>query len=257
MADPFPTGQPEIKRAESTVFGKLLKLGLLPYRAAGGIRINTGKGSRLALQTVLPARDIPDGEVIFAVPYFQPTPELFVLCVESAEDESPAIWVFPSISFLVYAEPDEGQGLISLSLDSARTDSFAESLREYVSFFRNRWEPIVQFDDLRQYMPPVDEPGFQRSWEDFEDILMLMEFSENRRSDSETSIPFEPPDPDPEYGNPLVELTAAAKEQLERIPADDREAVEEAIRSLADNSRPSGSIGLTGGPGRYWIRRTP
>ena len=257
MTDPFLTGQSDMKRAESLVFSKLLKLGLLPYRAAGAIRVNTRKGSRLTLQAVLPACGVANGEVIFAVPDFRPRPELFLLCVESAEDGDPVIWVFPSTSFLVYADRDEGQGMIRLNLDSARADSSTDPLREYVSFFRNRWEPIVQFHDLRQYMRPVDDPGFQRGWEDFEDILMLMELSENRHWDAETRIPFEPPDPGPEYGNPIIAITPEAEEQLQGLPTDDRDAVEEAIRSLADNPHPSGSIGLTGGPGRYQIRRTP
>ena len=148
--------------------------------------------------------------MIFAVPDFRPRPELLLLCVESAEDEDPIIWVFPSTSFLVYADRDAGQGMIRLNLDSARADSSTDPLREYVSFFRNRWEPIVQFDDLRQYMPPVEDPEFQRSWEDFEDILLLMELSESPRWDAETRIPFEPPDPGTEYGNTVCHAEATS-----------------------------------------------
>ena len=246
------------KTAENFVYAQLLKRGVLPYRNAdGGFGVNTGRGSRLELQIVLPTVNEADGECHFAIADFRPRPELFFFCVELADGEVADGWVFPSVSFYVYAEPVEELGLVRLSLDGPRPDSFAESLREYVSFFRDRWEPITQFDDLRKYMPPLDAPGFQRAWEDFEDILMLMELSESRDRDSEERIPFEPPNPAPDYGRPLIALTMEAQEQLESIPPDDRDEVREAIRSLADNPNPSGTIRLQGSPGNYRVRKTP
>ena len=248
----------ESKRVETLVFAELLKRGVLPYRTTGsGIGISTVMGRRLELQTILPSDDSTEEECYFSVPDFQPRPELFLLCVEPSGEEIDSIWVFPSISFFVYAEPVEELGLVRLSLDAARPDSFAESLREYVSFFLNRWEPIVQFDQLQRYMPPLNAPAFQRAWEDFEDILMLMEFSESRDLASREGIPFEPPDPGPEYGRPSVQLTPGAQADLDSIPADDRDEVSEAIRSLADNPTPSGSIRLEGGPGNYRVRKIP
>ncbi len=251
----FPHGA---KAAAQHVFAELLRRGALPYRAAdGGIWVNTSRGSRLELRIVPSSDDSTDGEDHFAVPDYEPRPELFFVCLGFDGEEIASVWVFPSISFFVYAEQDEERGLLKLSLDALRSDSFADSLREYVSFFRDRWDPIVQFDHLRQYMPPLNAPGFQRAWEDFEDILMLMEFSESRDRESEERIPFEPPDPGPDYGRPLIELTPWAQEELDSIPLDDRDEVSEAIRSLADNPKPSGSIGLEGTPGNYRVRRIP
>ena len=246
----------EVKMAQGHVFAELLKRGVLPYRTAnGGIGVSTAMGNRLELFTVAATETGDDGEFHFAVTDFQPHPQLFFLCVELTDGEISRVWVFPSISFFVYAEPVEEEGLVSLSLDAMRSDSFAESLREYVSFFRGRWDPIVQFDYFRQYMPPMDAPGFPRAWEDFEDILMLMELSEARDWNREAGTPFEPPDPSPDYGQPLIELTPKAQQDLDRIPEDDRDEVQEGIRSLADNPHPSGSIGLTGSPGNYRVRK--
>ncbi len=246
------------KAAGQHVFAELLRRDALPYRTADGIiGVNTSKGNRLELRIVPSSDDSTDGDCHFAVTDYQPRPELFLVCVEFDGEEIASVWVFPSISFYVYAEPDEERGLVRLSLDAARADSFADSLREYVSFFRDRWDPIVQFDHLRQYMPPLNAPGFERTWEDFEDILMLMEFSESRDRVSDERIPFEPPDPDPDYGRPLIEITPRAQEQLDSIPLDDLDEVSEAIRSLADDPHPSGSIGLEGMPGNYRVRRIP
>ena len=248
----------DLKRAEGHTFAQLLKRGVLPYRtAAGGIGVSTSMGHRLELRAVLPSEDSTEGECHFSVPDFRPRPELFFLCMEDTDDRDSCCWVFPSISLFVYAEPDEEQQVVRLSLDAARPDSFAESLREYVSFFRDRWEPIVQFDHLQPYMPPLNAHDFQRAWEDFEDILMLMEFSESRDRVSQERIPLEPPDPDSSDGRRSVALTPSAKEDLDSIPEEDRDDVLQAIRSLADNPTHSGSIRLEGGPGNYRVRRIP
>lgn len=248
----------ELRRAEAHVFAELLKRGVLPYRATeGGFRVNTAKGNRLALLTVPSWVYDADGGYSFAVGDFQPSPDLFFLCVESDDDAIGSVWVFPSISFFVYAEPVEEVGLVRLNLDAPRPDSFAETLREYVSFFRDRWEPVVQFDYFRRFMPPVNDPNFQRGWEDFEDILMLMEFSESRDQISEERIPVEPPGPESGDGQRSIALTPSAKEDLDSIPTEDRDDVLRAIRSLADNPTHSGSIRLEGGPGNYRVRRIP
>ena len=230
----------ETKNYQSLAFAGLLKRGVLPYRTTGGgMGVSTVMGRRLELRIVPPSDDSTGGECHFSVPDFQPRPELFFLCVEEPDEGEPCFWVFPSISFFVYAEPDEERQLVRLSLDAVRPDSFADSLREYVSFFRERWDPIVQFDHLQPYMPPLNAPGFQRAWEDFEDILMLMELSESRDRASEERIPFDPSRAAPVDGQRSVVLTPEAQEDLDSIPADDRDAVLEAIRSLADDPTPS------------------
>ena len=255
---------PEAKAADMHVFGELLKRGVLPFRAASGnFGVSTSQGRRLELQIVLSSGDDAEGGHHFTVADFQPRTELFFLCVELADEEITSVWVFPSISFFVYAELIEKQDLeerdlVKLSLDALRLDSFAESLREYVSFFRDRWDPIVQFDYFQRYMPPLDTPGFERAWEDLEDILMLMEISESRKqwpADDASTYLAEGEDSDSEGRQ--VRFTSQAREQLDSIPLDDRNEVKEAIRSLADNPQPSGSIGLQGSPGNYRVRKFP
>lgn len=51
-----------------------------------------------------------------------------------------------------------------------------------------------------------------------------------------------------------VELMPAAKKQLDRLPADSRQRVAEAIDRLRDNPRPVGAIKLTGPEGLYRAR---
>jgi hypothetical protein len=243
------------RQAERLVFSELLKLGLLPYRSGGGcIRVNTSVGCRLELRAV-PSAETGNGRC-FTVADFQPRPELFFLSVEFDGEVLAQVWVLPSIAFYEYSDDGKG-GQQELSLDVQRERYSGKTFREYNSIFRNRWDPIIQFDYLRKYMLPMNAPGFQRAWEDFEDILMLMEFSELRDRDRESGEPFEPADPAADYGRPLIELSPRAQENLGSIPLDDRDEVQEAISSLADNPHPSGSIGLQGKPGNYRVRRIP
>ena len=245
------------KRAEHHVFLELLKRGLLPYRdAEGSIRTNTPSGCRLEFRVVVSGEEARGH---FSVADFWPRPEFFLPCVEYDGEEISGVWVFPSTSFFVYSVLDEIQGQLRLSLENVEPDSFDRPLREYVSFFSGRWDPVVQFDHLREFMSPMDAPGFQRAWEDFEDILILMELSESRDRDRdrEAAEPFEPSDPTDDYGRALIELSPHARQSIDSIPLDDRAEVEEAIRTLADNPHPSGSIGLSGTPGKYRVRRIP
>ena len=191
------------KQAEHHVFGQLLKRGVLPYRTAGGgIRVNTPAGCRLELRVVLrQAQDERQSrgeglghgageECRFAVAEFRPRPELFFLCVEFCGGEISGIWVFPSTSFLVYSIVAEERGCRELNLDARQKTMEELSLREYCSFFRNRWEPVAQYDLYRSFMRPWNSPDFADGWENFEDEMMALEAIENREPRSE-SIPIE------------------------------------------------------------------
>ena len=243
------------KRAEHHVFSELLKRGLLPYRDAGGrIRTNTPSGRRLEFRVAVSSEG---GRGHFSVDDFWPRPELFFPCVEYDGEEISGVWVFPSTSFFVYSVLDEIQGQRRLGLDNAEPVSLDRPLREYVSFFSGRWDPVVQFDYLREFMAAVDAPGFQRAWEDFEDILTMMEVSESPDRRRGATEPFEPPDSADDYGRPLIEVSREARQGIDSIPLDDRDEVQEAIRALADNPEPSGSIRLWGTSGKYRVRKIP
>lgn len=185
------------KQAEHHVFGQLLKRGVLPYRTAGGgIRVNTPAGCRLELRVVLrQAQDERQDncareECRFAVADFRPRPELFFLCVEFGGDEIGETWVFPSTSFFVYAIFAAERGCRELNLDTKQKVMEGLSLREYCSYFRNRWEPVTQFDLYRRFMKPWDAPDFADGWENFEDEMMALETIEIREPRTE-SIPIE------------------------------------------------------------------
>ena len=179
------------KRAEHHVFGELLKRNLLPYRTAGGdLRVNTPAGCRLDLLPVPSTGNGAGEERRFAVADFQPRPELFLLCVEFAGDEIAGVWVLPSTSFFVYSVLDEKNGWREVNLDAKQKRIEDLSLREYCSYFHNRWEPVAQFDLYRRLMRPWDAPDFADGWENFEDEMMALETIKSREPRSE-SIPIE------------------------------------------------------------------
>ena len=179
------------KRAEHHAFAQLLKQGVLPYRTAGGcLWVNTPMGCRLELRAVLSTRNSVEEERRFVVADFRPHPELFFLCVEFDGDEITAVWVLPSTAFFVYSTLDEERGLRELNLDANQERIKGIPLREYCSYFRNRWEPVTQFDLYRRFMKSWDSPDFADGWENFEDEMMALEVIENREPRSE-SIPIE------------------------------------------------------------------
>ena len=191
------TDKSKEKMAEHYIFAELLNCGALPYRTAGGgLWLNTPKGCRLELRAVLrQAQDERMGngtgeECRFVLADFQPRPELFFLCVEFDGDEVAGVWVLPSTSFFVYSTLDEESVCRELNLDAKLKTTEGLNLREYCSYFRNRWEPVAQFDLYRRFMRPWESSGFADSWENFEDEMLALEAIEIREPRSE-SIPIE------------------------------------------------------------------
>ena len=179
------------KRAEHHVFSKLLKRNLLPYRTAGGsLGVKTPTGRYLELRVASSIGNGPGEERRFAVAEFKPRPELFLLCVEFDEDEIVGVWVLPSTVFLAYSDASKERGLRELNLDAKQERYFDENFREYNSFFRNRWEPVTQFDRFQRLMKPWNASDFADGWENFEDAMMMLEADENWEPDEE-SITYE------------------------------------------------------------------
>ena len=194
------TPQKAMQQAQQHVFNELLKRGILPHRAADGhLRANTPMGRRLELRVALSISNAADGKHRFSVPGFRPRPDLIFLCVESGKGEIKNVWVIPSTVFIVYSNPGE-KGRRELNLDvpqsindghirQNRDDTETLPLREYGSCFRNRWEPVTQFEMYHRFMKPWDSPAFADGWENFEDEMMALEAIENREPRSE-SIPI-------------------------------------------------------------------
>ena len=161
-------GNADGKRAERRILAELLNRNLLPYRVAGGFRLNTPAGRRLELRVTLSSAS---GQRRFAVAQFRPRPELFYLCAEWDGDEIASVWVLPSTVFLAYSDTGKGSDLRELNLDAKQERCLGRTFREYNSFFRNRWEPVTQFDRYRRFMKHWDAPDFAEGWEDFEDLI--------------------------------------------------------------------------------------
>ena len=182
--------QTELKQAQHHVFNELLKRDILPHRAADGrLWANTPMGRRLELIIALPTGNAAEGKQRFSVPDFRPRPELTFLCVEFARGEIKAVWVIPSTVFFAYSAPHEAGAPRELNLDAKQEHCLGRPFREYNSFFRNRWEPVAQFDTYHRFMKPWDSPAFADGWENFEDEMMDLEAIENREPRSE-SIPI-------------------------------------------------------------------
>ena len=175
---------PELKQAQHHVFNELLKRGVLPHRAAdGSLRVNTPMGRRLELRVAASTANAAEGKQRFFVPDFRPRPELIFLCVEIARGEIETVWVLPSTVFFVYSNPGE-KARRELDLDAKQEHCLGRPFREYNSFFRNRWEPVAYFDRYRRYMKPWDAPDFADGWENFEDLMMMLEADENWEPES-------------------------------------------------------------------------
>lgn len=179
-----------MRQAQHHVFNELLKRGVLPHRAAAGnLRTNTPMGRRLELRIATSTANAADGKQRFSVPDFRPRPELIFLCVEVARGEIETVWVLPSTVFFVYSAPHKAGAHRELNLDAKQEHCLGRPFREYNSFFRNRWEPVVKFDRYLRYMKPWDAPDFADGWENFEDEMMALEAIENWEPRSE-SIPI-------------------------------------------------------------------
>ena len=200
MDGAMKNSQTKMKQAQNHVFNELLKRGVLPHRAAdSNLQANTPMGRRLELRVATSTANAAEGKQCFSVPNFRPRPELIFLCVEISGGEIKTVWVIPSTVFIVYSNPGE-KGRRELNLDvpqsindghirQNRDDTETLPLREYGSCFRNRWEPVAQFDTYHRFMKPWDSPAFADGWENFEDEMMALEAIENREPRSE-SIPI-------------------------------------------------------------------
>ena len=189
MYGAMKNSQSKLKQAQHHVFNELLKRGVLPHRAADGhLRANTPMGRRLELRVATSTANAGYGKQQFSVPDFRPRPELIFLCVEINGGEIKTVWVIPSTVFFVYSKPGE-KARRELNLDAKQEHCLGHPFREYNSLFRNRWEPVTQFEMYHRFMKPWDSPAFADGWENFEDEMMALEAIENREPRSE-SIPI-------------------------------------------------------------------
>ena len=173
-------GNPGAKCAESHILAELLQRNLLPDRAPDGFRLNTPAGRRLELRVATPASP---GQGRFAVAPFRPRPELFHICTESDGGQISGVWVLPSTVFFAYSDIGKESGRRHLDLDSKQERCLGRPFREYNSFFRNRWESVTQFDRYRRYMKQWNAPDFADGWEDFEDLMRMLEAYETWETD--------------------------------------------------------------------------
>ena len=195
--------------AELHVFSELLKRGVAVYKPLVDEGLDAlarlPDGQVLELKIMTAGQEQPPRR--FQTLDYRPKPEFFILCADFSEDETPKVWVFPSMVFYAYSTGVRGKHKARcLDLDSGE-EKYDVPLWEYLCGFRNRWELITDFAEYRKLMTSPE--GF----EDLEDILTAREAFEQP---DEEKVPWE------EYARlttPWRPTTSAASSLWSREPA--------------------------------------
>ena len=223
---------------ELFVFSELLKRGIEVYKPLvdGGLDalLRLPDGNVLELQIKSAGGAGGKDPRWFQMPAFSPGANFFIICVTFLNDEVEEVWVFPSMVFYAYSSGGEDKAR-DLNLESGVTE-YGEPLREYLRGFRNRWELIIDYDYFRKFMTSAE------GYEDLEDMLMMLEMSENFDPDGEeVNLSGQ----EPSHGQYQIQYSPQALHQLQRIPPEDSQMLIDAIESLASNPCPPEVLSLS------------
>ena len=185
----------------------------------------------------------------FVLPDIRDSNHRFIVCTEQDETGTPVQWVFPEIAFVVRSEIKD-TGMAELDLDLSRVELDEQTIREALPFFIERWDPIVQFDDFLEYMPPSDHLEFADRWELLEDILELIWFKENREP-GEVFVPIgEFPDQD---GKLQLRVSAEVVDFISQVPDEERTELLDGMSSIIEDPFQPDTLGIAGTPGNYRV----
>ena len=174
----------------------------------------------------------------------------FIVCTEQDETGNPVQWVFPEMCFTHRGwTSEDGTAEVDLDLPGQKLDG--QTIRDALCFFEERWDPIVQFDDFREYMPPPDHPEFADRWTDMEDILELIWGKETPDLEEEDFVPLkEIPDED---GRLKLRVRPQAADSISQIPEAEKTEVMDGIRSILEDPYSPDVLGIEGTRGNYRI----
>ena len=150
------------KKAELTVFGKLLERGALPYLplvdAEGVDAVVSVDGGRL-LRIQVKAAGVSGGKYPrwFQVQKLAVADDFFIFCVEAPNGAVGDIWIFPAIVFDAYATFDSN-GVRDLNLDHG-VMKYGQPLYELLCGFKNRWELITEYGNYKELLSRPEDLG--------------------------------------------------------------------------------------------------
>ena len=175
--------------AETLITLKLRELNAQILLAEDGtLKATTSQGQTLTIISLLPEEG---SKAKFVLPEFQDRPHRFIVCTEQDETGAPVQWVFPEMCFTHRGVARKDRTAeVDLALPGQEPGGC--TIRDGLYFLEERWDPIIQFDDFQECMPPPGHPEFADRWLDMEDILELIWWKEAPAPEKEDFIPIIP-----------------------------------------------------------------
>ena len=219
----------------------------IPLAEGGTLKATTPQGQILTIVSLLPQEGC---QAKFVLPDFQDSNHRFIVCTEQDETGTPVQWVFPEMCF-TYRGVTRENGTAEVDLDLPGEELGGRSIRDGLYFLKERWDPVIQFDDFREYMPPPGHPEFADRWLDMEDILEIIWCKESP-TPTEDPIPVkEIPDRE---GKLKVRFSDQAADFIrQQAHEEQKEGLWDAIGSLAEDPFLSDVLGIEGTRGNYRV----
>ena len=215
----------------------------------GTLKATTPQGQTLTIISLLPEEG---SKAKFVLPEFQDRPHRFIVCTEQDETGAPVRWVFPEMCFTHRGVARE-DGTAEVDLDLPGEGLRGSSIRGGLYYLQERWDPITQFDDFQEYMPPPDHPEFGERWVDFEEILELLWWKEAPAPEKEDFIPIiEVPD---EEGKLKMRVSDQVVDFINQVPEAEKAELLDGIRSIQEDPYSPDALGIEGTRGNYRLLR--
>ena len=235
--------------AETLITLKLRELNAQILLAEDGtFKATTSQGQTLTIISLLPEEG---SKAKFVLPEFQDRPHRFIVCTEQDETGAPVQWVFPEMCFTHRGVARE-DGTAEVDLDLPGEGLRGSSIRGGLYYLQERWDPIIQFDDFQEYMPPPDHPEFGERWVDFEEILELIWFRENPEP-TEDTVPIEEfPDQERAF---KIRVSDQVVDFINQVPEAEKAELLDGIRSIQEDPYSPDVLGIEGTRGNYRLLR--
>ena len=215
----------------------------------GTLKATTPQGHTLTIVSLLPQEA---AKAKFVLSDFHDCPRRFIVCTERDETEGTIQWVFPEMTFTHRGVArEDGTAEVDLDLPG---DALCESpIRDCLYFLQGRWDPIIQFDDFQEFMPPPEHPEFGERWVDFEEILELIWWKEAPVPDREDFIPIlDVPD---EERKLKVRASDQVVDFINQVPEEEQAKILDGIRSIQQDPYSPDALGIEGTRGNYRFLR--
>ena len=236
--------------AETLITLKLRELNAQILLAEDGtLKATTPQGQTLTIISLLPEEG---SKAKFVLPEFQDRPHRFIVCTEQDETGAPVQWVFPEMCF-THRGVARKDRTAEVNLELPGQEPGGCTIRDGLYFLEERWDPIIQFDDFQEYMPPPEHPEFGERWLDMEDILELSWWKEAPAPEKEDFIPItEVPD---EAGKLKMRVSDQVVDFINQVPEAEKAELLDGIRSIQEDPYSPDALGIEGTRGNYRLLR--